>query len=77
MWWYFIKSKETESYVEYRYARESRNVSGIVALDKVSEKVRVISPCDGDDNNDAKYAARKLFILQEKGYPDSYQVACG
>ena len=79
MWWYFRKNDENEEYIEYLYARESRDTDGIVRYYKKNHEAECIRACtkDMDSEFSANVAAEKLYYLEDDGFPDECQIACG
>ena len=78
MWWYYIKIAEDDKQIQYSYARESRETSGIVGYIKGTDEVMMIKPASMDDTKySQERALQHLYNVKRRGFPDSVQIACG
>lgn len=79
MWWYYEKRFENDEYIDYAYSRESRDLDGLIRLDKKAKVSYVVTPC-GKDKDHESYADASLefvYILVEEGFPKTRFVATG
>ena len=79
VWWQFQKIFEDERSVHYAYSCDNADLDGIIQYDRKEETVKILRPCKGDGNSEwaQTRSARKMFILEEKGFPEKRQMACG
>lgn len=78
MWWLFEKKDESDLHVLYAYSRGNRALDGLVRMNKHTSSVEVVKACKADGSKEnAEDALEFLYGLQEEGFPQHRQIACG
>lgn len=78
MWYKFIKDNEDAVKVSYAYSYESKELSGILCFDKVTEEITFPKLAIGDDGTQVNRfgGAFRRKVLEEK-YPEQIFLAFG
>ena len=79
MWWWFEKLEESDERVFYAYSRESRQADGRIEVNKKTQDIKLLLPCESDRGSSfcQSRACDKVYRLIDKHYPDKCQIACG
>ena len=79
MWWWFEKLEESHDRVLYAYSRESRQADGRIEVNKRTQDVNLLIPCESDRGSSfcESRACDKVYLLIAEHYPDRRQIACG
>ena len=78
MWWYFVKLKETNEVVTYKYGFETKEVSGIFEYEKTTCITKIIKYAENHTEAMQKIDPLPASILvKEHGSPDERMIAFG
>ena len=79
MWWYIKKQNETEQEVVYDYGFETKDISGTVVYDKISQEFTLQNLAANDNKKIAeRFLFRHLYrLIHDENCPNERQIAIG
>lgn len=80
MWWIFEKMEDSNERILYSYARESKDLTGLVEYRKDEEEVLMIRPCSSDEDStwcQEKALGKFAAYVVDEGFPQTRKVVTG
>lgn len=78
MWWLLKKIADDKDKIIYAYGRETKEVSGRVIFDKISEEFIVVKIADGDTPKSVNKLLPHIYhIITKENSPSERQIAIG
>lgn len=78
MWWFLKKTADDKGKIIYAYGRETKEVSGKVLFNKISEEFSVIKIADGDTKKSVNKLLPHIYrIITKENSPNERQIAIG
>ena len=78
MWWFLKKIYDDNKKIIYAYGSETRDLTGEVEYDRVTESCNCNKLADGDTENGVNILFPHVWgLVNRKNTPQEYMVACG